>query len=247
MKATKLSLLLVLSGAVTACAGPSKQRSDPANPPIIDDPEVAPIGEPRTTRIEGPTTGDEQAVALGGTQSPEGVRAGESTVGPTTSSLGPPYTASSSSEARKAEAELKTVEGVSLDGEATLREVGNGVQITLKVEDAKPGKRGVHIHERGDCSNIAGKSMGEHFSPDKQTSHGLPTQREHHFGDLGNISVAGTGKGQLDIIVPGANLLQSDTRSLLGKAVVIHEREDVGAGPTGESGSPIACAIIIAD
>lgn len=67
MKRNMLCLLLAIAGV--ACAGQSKQRSDPTNPPIIDDPEVAPIGEPQAIRMTRPTTSDE-AVALGGTQDP---------------------------------------------------------------------------------------------------------------------------------------------------------------------------------
>jgi superoxide dismutase, Cu-Zn family len=149
-------------------------------------------------------------------------------------------------EEREAEAELATVEGLELKGQAKLKEVKDGVRITLKVKDAVPGQRGVHIHEIGDCSDIAGKSMGSHFAPDA-AEHGLPSEPEHHFGDLGNISIQESGKGELDIIVPRANLRPDDRHSLLGRAVVIHEQKDTGEGESGQSGAPMACAVIEGD
>jgi len=139
--------------------------------------------------------------------------------------------------------ELSTVEGVALKGQATLEEVQDGVRITLKVNDGTPGLRGVHIHEIGDCSDIAGKSMGEHFSPDP-SEHGLPSEANHHFGDLGNIAIDDSGKGALEIVVARASLRQSDAYSLLGRAVVMHAGQDTGEGPSGESGAPMACAVI---
>ncbi len=143
----------------------------------------------------------------------------------------------------EADIELSTVQGVMLTGRVTLEEVKDGVRIRLEVNDGVPGLHGVHIHELGDCSDIAGKSMGEHFAPDA-AEHGLPSEPEHHFGDLGNIVIDDSGQGELEIIVPRASLAASDRYSLLGRAVVMHEGKDTGEGPSGESGAPIACAVI---
>jgi superoxide dismutase, Cu-Zn family len=113
------------------------------------------------------------------------------------------------------------------------------------VEDAQPGRRGVHVHERGDCSDIPGKSMGSHFAPQGH-EHALPGTPQRHLGDLGNIEVTGDGNGILQIKIDNATL-DDGPNSFVGKALVIHEKEDVGTGPSGDSGSPIACAIIKAE
>jgi Cu-Zn family superoxide dismutase len=147
---------------------------------------------------------------------------------------------------RMAEGRLETVDGVKLDGEVELSELSNGVRVYVKVNDAPPGKRGIHIHEKGDCSNIAGKSMGEHFAPTGH-KHGLPGAPERHVGDLGNLTIAQDGTGVLDVVVPETNLKPDDRLSLLGKALVIHQSEDLGEGPSGRSGSPIACAVLKQD
>jgi Cu/Zn superoxide dismutase len=67
--------------------------------------------------------------------------------------------------------------------------VGQGVKITVSVEDAPVGQKGIHIHEKGDCSDIPGKSMGGHFAPLAE-SHGLPDEARDgiHLGDLGKHS-----------------------------------------------------------
>jgi len=91
-----------------------------------------------------------------------------------------------------------------------------------------------------------GKSMGEHYAGESP-QHGLPTEPEHHLGDLGNIEIGQNGEGNLVIVVPGANLDSGSERSFVGRAIVVHESRDLGTGPSGESGAPIACAVIKAE
>jgi Cu-Zn family superoxide dismutase len=144
---------------------------------------------------------------------------------------------------------LKAAEGNEIDGEAELQETDAGVRIVAEVEDTTPGMHGIHIHEKGDCSNIKGKSMGEHFAPGAH-AHALPTEAPmRHLGDLGNIDVSKDGKGKLEITVQQANLKPGDANSFLGKALVIHQAKDVGQSkqPSGDSGTPIACGVIEAD
>ena len=147
---------------------------------------------------------------------------------------------------RDAEAEFKSVDKMNLEGDVELDEVASGVRIEVEVENAPKGKKAVHIHQRDDCSDIAGESMGSHFAP-AGSKHGYPTDPEHHLGDLGNMTVDDDGDGELEIIVARANLKPGDPMSLLGRAVVIHEGEDDGKGESGNSGKPIECAPIKAD
>lgn len=146
----------------------------------------------------------------------------------------------------KASVQLKAADGQEIEGEAELESTDDGVRIVATVEDAKPGKHGIHVHEKGDCSNIAGKSMGDHFAPSGQ-QHALPAQsQQRHLGDLGNIEIADDGTGRLEITVPKANLNEGDAMSFLGKALVVHMGEDSGQSkqPAGDSGDPIACGVI---
>ena len=149
----------------------------------------------------------------------------------------------------QAKADLKAAEGVDVDGEVKFEETGGGVRVVAEVELTGPSTHGIHIHEKGDCSNIKGKSMGEHFAPAGH-QHALPGEAtSRHLGDLGNIEVSKDGKGKLEITVPGATLKPGDPNSFLGKALVLHQEKDSGKSkqPSGDSGSPIACGVVEAD
>lgn len=142
-----------------------------------------------------------------------------------------------------AEAQLQVRRGSSMTARARLEQVEQGVKVLVEVEGAPPGNKAVHVHERGDCSDIAGKSMGEHFAP-RGEPHGLPDSARHHIGDLGNIQIGEDGRGRLEILAAEANLEEQDPLSLLDKAIVIHEAADEGTQPAGDAGSPMACGVI---
>jgi Cu-Zn family superoxide dismutase len=146
-------------------------------------------------------------------------------------------------EPRRVETALETSPATELDAKASFEETADGVTITLNVENAKPGMQAVHVHEIGDCSDIPGKSMGEHFAPDYQ-QHALPDQEARHLGDLGNIEIGQDGKGKLEILAPRASLKPNDSHSFLGKAIVVHESKDKGTQPSGDAGTPVACGVI---
>jgi superoxide dismutase, Cu-Zn family len=142
---------------------------------------------------------------------------------------------------------LKNAQGDEV-GKATLRETEDGVKVMVEIENAPPGSKGIHVHEKGDCSNISGKSMGDHFAPDVKV-HALPSEesdRERHLGDLGNVDVNSTGTGELEITVKRANLEPNDALSYLGRALVVHSGNDQGEvkQPAGDSGAPMACGVI---
>jgi superoxide dismutase, Cu-Zn family len=150
---------------------------------------------------------------------------------------------------RKAEADIEPAQGVTLKGEVELKETADGVRIVAEVEEGSPGLHAFHIHEKGDCSDLPGRSMGDHFNPDGKP-HKLPQEGEaRHLGDLGNIEIGDDGKGKVKITVKGASLKEGDARSLLGKSFVVHERKDKGKEdqPAGDSGDPIACGVIKKD
>jgi Cu-Zn family superoxide dismutase len=149
---------------------------------------------------------------------------------------------SSRGEAR-AEASFESARGIELGGTAKFYEKDGSVVVIVNVDDATPGRHGIHIHEKGDCTDITGKSMGAHFDP-KKTKHGLPAARTKHLGDLGNIDVDKDGKGTLEIEVHDASLDDHGTSTFVGKAIVINAAEDTGKGSSGNSGTPIACGVI---
>jgi Cu-Zn family superoxide dismutase len=203
--------------------------------------ETAPV--PNT---QPPTMSEQEAPPTIGAGEPDMNRLNESGSESGMTGTAPPPASMSGESAKEAKAEFKTIKGVKLDGDAEFEEIPGGVKITVEVEDAPAGMKGVHIHEKGDCSNIEGKSMGEHFAPmDKK--HGMPTAGEHHLGDLGNIDIKKDGDGKLEITVMGANLTAGDPMSFLGKAIVIHQGRDVGSQPSGGAGKALACGVIVED
>lgn len=99
--------------------------------------------------------------------------------------------------------------------------------------------RAIHIHEFGDLSSGC-ESTGGHYNPGKVDHPGHP-------GDLGNFS--GDHKTIRKLLRAPATLFGE--QSILGRAVVIHEKEDdMGLGGDkgsllhGNAGRRLACCII---
>lgn len=130
-----------------------------------------------------------------------------------------------------------------LTGTATFEETEGGVKVTVRLSNAPPGLHGAHIHEKADCSADDASSAGDHFNPGGHP-HGRPPEEKRHLGDLGNIEVDPGGKGVLEIVIPGANLKPGDPSSFLDRAVIVHEKEDVGSQPAGGAGARIGCGEI---
>lgn len=93
----------------------------------------------------------------------------------------------------------------------------------LPIDDQK--KRAIHIHQYGDLSQGC-ISAGPHYNP-------LGMDHPRHPGDFGNyVAINGTIRQHLNM--EGGTLFGG--QSILGRAVVIHEKEDdLGLGPNEES------------
>ncbi|KAK9727423.1 Superoxide dismutase [Cu-Zn] [Basidiobolus ranarum] len=110
-----------------------------------------------------------------------------------------------------------------------------------------PGQHGLHIHQYGDLGNEC-INAGPHFNPHNKT-HSAPKDSERHVGDLGNIVTDNT---KLTIFVLHDNIIKlSGGNNIVGRAIVIHEKEDdlghgttSGSKETGEAGKRVACGII---
>ncbi|MCA9632768.1 MAG: superoxide dismutase family protein [Myxococcales bacterium] len=145
---------------------------------------------------------------------------------------------------RKAEATFVSIPGTDISGHAALDDTDTGVRIEISITGAPAGLKALHIHQQEDCSNIEHDSMGGHFNPTRSL-HGLPASKEHHLGDLGNIRVSPDGSAKVTITVPGANLKPKDSKTFVGRSIVLHESSDNGSPGTGNSGKAIACAPIL--
>jgi len=144
-------------------------------------------------------------------------------------------------EVTKAAAQLEPKSASQVTGMVTFTKVGDEVQVVADIQNLKPGKHGFHIHEKGDCSAADAASAGPHFNP-TQKHHGGPMSLDHHVGDLGNIEADASGKAHLDW---KGKLSLSGKDSIVGRSIVVHEKEDdLKTDPAGNSGARIACGII---
>jgi len=50
--------------------------------------------------------------------------------------------------------------------------------------------------------------------------------------------------GSTDIVVKGASLKAGDPSSFLGRAIIVHEKQDDGGQPSGNAGGRIGCGVI---
>jgi len=150
-------------------------------------------------------------------------------------------TAAYAQDVTKATAKLEPKSGSKVSGTITFTKSGDDVEVTGDIENLKPGKHGFHLHEKGDCSAADAASAGAHFNPTKQ-HHGGPMTAEHHTGDLGNIEADASGKAHIQW---KGKMSLSGADSIVGKSVVVHEKEDdLKTDPSGNSGARIACGVI---
>jgi Cu-Zn family superoxide dismutase len=142
-----------------------------------------------------------------------------------------------------AKAMLEPRSGSTVTGQATFTEGPDGVRIVVQVEKAPPGLHGLHIHEKGDCSDPEAKSAGGHFNPTGM-EHAGPMAEKHHAGDLGNIEVKADGTGTLEITSKMLTV-KAGPNSVVGRSVIFHEKEDdLKTQPTGNAGGRLACGVI---
>ncbi len=132
-----------------------------------------------------------------------------------------------------------------ISGTVTLTETTTGLEVEANIRGvSNPGKHGFHVHENGSCDE-GGKAAGGHFNPDR-VQHGLLNKDGHamaHAGDLGNITIDDKGNGQYKGTLPGASL-SSGKYNVVGKSIILHEKEDDFGQPTGNAGGRIGCGII---
>ena len=147
------------------------------------------------------------------------------------------------SSAATATANLEPRSGSTVSGKAAFREVAGGVAAHVEVHGAQPGQHGVHVHDKGDCSDPKAQSAGGHFNPNAGAHHGGPQTEVRHGGDLGNLTVDANGDGTLDVTVKDLSL--TGANGVVGRALVVHEKaDDLQTDPAGNSGGRFACGVI---
>lgn len=143
-----------------------------------------------------------------------------------------------------AKATIESRSGSTLTGTATFTEQADGVHVVIEVAGAPPGDHAVHVHEKGDCSAPDASSAGSHFNPG-HVDHGGPHTAVHHPGDFGNMTVGADGKGRLELVTKDLTVGESPI-SVVGLAIIVHEKPDEFTQPVGNAGGRIGCGVITA-
>ena len=156
--------------------------------------------------------------------------------------------APSEQQGASAVARLSAKGGSQVRGEIKFTQVGSRVRIEGEITGLAPGARGLHIHEKGDCSASDASSAGGHFDPREprnwSTRHGGPHTAERHAGDLGNIVFDQNGKAVVNLVVGGIAVDRGPI-GILGRALVVHfQADDLKTDPTGNAGARAACGVI---
>ena len=154
----------------------------------------------------------------------------------------------SEQQGASAVAKLSAKSGSQVRGEIKLTQVGSRVRIAGEVTGLAPGEKGLHIHERGDCSAADAASAGGHFDSHEpknwSTRHGGPHAADRHSGDLGNIVFDQNGKAVVNMMVGGIAVDQGPI-GIIGRALVVHFlADDLKTDPTGDAGARAACGVI---
>ena len=131
-------------------------------------------------------------------------------------------------------------------GTIMFKQKGEGPTLIVgKITGLEPGEHGFHVHEFGDLSDGCA-SAGGHYNPDG-VEHG--NLEEGHVGDLGNVTASEDGIANISIVAERISLMGE--RSIVGRAVVIHSKQDdLGKGgddeslKTGNAGDRLACGVI---
>ena len=144
----------------------------------------------------------------------------------------------------RAHAELRDAAGTQI-GVASLEQTNRGVLVVLTLTGAPEGIHALHFHAVGQCQPPF-ESAGPHFNPTAH-HHGYYSADGGHAGDLPNISIPGNGNLRVELVASTASLTGRD--GLLdadGAALVLHAAaDDYRSDPSGNSGSRIACGVVM--
>ena len=136
----------------------------------------------------------------------------------------------------------------SVTGTAKFVETNGTVHMTTKLNGLSEGSHAIHIHDKGDCSSVDGKSSGGHWNPTAQPHGKWGAKTGYHKGDIGNFIV----KNSADETTVEFSTNEwcigcgDDTKDILGKGIIVHQGvDDFTSQPSGAAGSRVSCGGII--
>lgn len=142
---------------------------------------------------------------------------------------------------RSAVAELAPASGSDVSGTVRLETLDRGgLSVNAAFTGLEPGLHAYHVHQFGDCTRPDASSAGPHYPFDRPAS---MTDRDIITGNLGEVRADANGEATATVHLARAEL--NGPRSLVGRAIVVHRREnDPEAAPTGDTGPRVACGTI---
>jgi superoxide dismutase, Cu-Zn family len=139
-----------------------------------------------------------------------------------------------------------TVADTTVEGTVKFDALEDGrVKMTIDITVAKKANQSValHFHEMGSCGDMGKDAMG-HWNP-TNTEHGKWGEGNFHSGDIGNISLDGSGKGHLEVDSDRWSIGGDSTTNVLNKSIIVHSGvDDYKSQPSGNSGSRIGCGVV---
>ncbi len=133
-------------------------------------------------------------------------------------------------------------------GAVTLKDGNSGVLLRLELTGLTPGWHGLHLHEKGDCSDATAgfKASGAHAGHGNGALHGLLNPSGPETGDLPNLYAAADGTAHAEIFIAGMKVI--DLIDGDGTAILVHAAEDDHQSqPIGNAGDRVACGVIAKD
>lgn len=143
-----------------------------------------------------------------------------------------------------AQAEMHGYLDSAIHGAVRFDEDGDSMHVRALIKGLVAGGiYGIHVHEVGNCSTP--EASGEHFLSTEPHGNPFDTAGTHHRGDLPNVVADSAGIGHMEFTTSEIDLNSSD-RSVVNRAVVMHAfPDDYLSQPAGNSGTRIACGVIL--
>jgi len=145
---------------------------------------------------------------------------------------------------KQAVAVVHATKGHNVHGTVRFSETADGkVKVVADLEGLTPNqKHGIHVHEFGDCTAADATSAGGHYNP-AGTAHALPPTKPRHAGDLGNLQADANGKAHFEMTADTISIAGGQ-HPIIGRGLIVHEKADTGAQPSGDAGSRFGCGVI---